>query len=231
MSTLQKLGQSFSQKALGLTAGVAVGGMMLGLGAFVESASAVNIAGYEIDERGFADTLINSGGSLSTPQGGSISTALTDRSLLTSVVSQNPATNPFVTLGFLNNPVVNEAGKNDLVFFELGSIDFLDITINGILKTVITEWITGETLGTSPDRNINAVEIDLDDFGISAGQSITEVKVGLGTRFPFTNTTADLALVASLNTQDVPEPSAIFGLLATFGFIAYQQKQKLTKKA
>ncbi|MBD2293559.1 hypothetical protein H6G06_08670 [Anabaena sphaerica FACHB-251] len=223
MTTLKKLGQFFSQKALrSLSAGVAVSSIMLGLGAFAKPASAVNIAGYDFNDEDFANTLVNFAGNFTTP-GGSIQTVLTDQDLTTYAFSFTPGA--FVQLGF-NTPVINLSG-NDLAFFDLGIPDTFQVSIDGNNYLPYDSLFTGFST-SNPTFNVNVATIDLNDFGVALNDSISEIYIKLDT-LSGDDTVPSLALVAAIRTT--PEPSAMFGLLATVGFLACQRKFKMLKKA
>ncbi|WP_413175649.1 hypothetical protein [Anabaena azotica] len=223
MSTFNKLGQLFSQKALrSLSAGVAVSSIMLGLGAFAKPASAVTIAGYELNET--ADQLLATYGNFTT-SGGTLQSVLLDQDVATYAYSFTPGA--FVKLGF-SNGVINALG-DDLALFDLGIADAFSVTINNVQKIYSTAD-TGYSTGGVDDDIINVATINLDDFGIASGGFIYDLIIGLDNKTPL-QTVPSLAVIGSLNGRSVPEPSAMFGVLATAGFLACQRKLKLVKKA
>jgi hypothetical protein len=223
MSTLKKLGQLFSQKALrSLTTGVAVSSIMLGLGAFAKPASAVTIGGIEVDTNALADLLLDSANV--TSNGNSVESSIIDGNVATTVfASSTPGA--FVKLGF-SNPILNAVG-DDLALFELGLPDSFSVEINGQTFDYQT-YETGD-FTDNPIRSINVATLDFSDFGIALGDYVSEILVKLDNLSPDNGTTPALGLVAGI--RSVPEPSAMFGLLATAGFLACQRKLKLSKKA
>ncbi|TAF11211.1 MAG: hypothetical protein EAZ77_01245 [Nostocales cyanobacterium] len=220
MTTLNKLGQFFSQTALrSLSLGVAAGSVMLALGV-AKPASAVVIGGVDLSDDGFASRVISRTGSFAT-SGGSISSVLIDKNVSTYAYSTRPGTS--VTLGF-NNPIINGTGF-DLALFDLDeSLAIFNLTIAGITKSY-QSFFTGTFTDDANQYPINVAKVNLDDFGIRANDSINRLTIGFDT-----NESPSLALVGTL-TRSVPEPSAMFGILATAGFLACQRKFKLAKKA
>ncbi|MEA5575425.1 PEP-CTERM sorting domain-containing protein [Anabaena sp. UHCC 0451] len=222
---LKKLGQLFSHKALrSLGLGVAAGSMMLGLGAFAKPASAVTVGGIDLNSQALADELLESFGSFTT-SGGTLDSVLLDGQVTTSAFSATPGA--FVTLGF-SNPILNSVG-NDLAIFELGLPDSFRFEING--SEGLGEYLTTETgfETSNPTRSINVALIDFSDFGVAIGDYVSEIKIKLDTISEDFGSTPDIALVAGI--RSVPEPSSMLGLLATAGFLAYQRKSKIAKKA
>lgn len=228
MVNLKQLGQSLSQKAIStLGAGVAAGAMMLGVTGFAQSASAVTIAGIELSDNGFANVISSSGleGISGFATGFSVSGVLNDQNTHTYAQVPLSSTSGSVTLGF-SNLVFNGSGA-DIALFELDSFeDGFNVTIGGITNYVASSF-TGffdPILG----QEINVAQIDLSNFGITAGSTISQIEVALGPDVD--SVFSKLALAGSI-TQSTPEPSAMLGLLATAGLFAYQRKSKSAKKA
>ncbi|MBK1989842.1 PEP-CTERM sorting domain-containing protein [Sphaerospermopsis aphanizomenoides BCCUSP55] len=222
MSTLNKLGKLFSKKALrSLGAGVAVGSIMLGLGAFAKPASAVNIAGTEYDDEDFANALLDYSGSFTTP-GGDLQTVVTDQDLTTYAFSFTPGA--FVKLGF-DTPVINASGA-DIALYDLGIPDTFQVSLDGVNYLSYESFDTGYDT-ENPTYDVNVATVDLSDFGLDLNETINEIFIKLDT-VSADETVPSLALVAAI--RKVPEPSAMFGLLATAGFLACQRKLKLSKR-
>jgi hypothetical protein len=224
MSTLKKLGQFFSEKALrSLSTGIAVSSIMLGLGAFSKPASAVVlIGGIEVDTNALADILLESANV--TSNGNSVESAILDGNVATTVfASTTPGA--YVKLGF-SNPILNSVG-DDLALFELGLPDRFSVKING--QTFDYETYETGDFTDNPVRSINLATLDFNDFGIALGDYVSEILIKLDNISTNYGTTPALGLVAGI--RSVPEPSAMFGLLATAGFLACQRKQiKAVKK-
>jgi len=123
------------------------------------SKAAIVIGGYSFDDNAFADTLISSSGAFTT-SGGSLSSVLTDKDASTYAFSFS--TDAYVELGFTDNLLVNGLGA-DLVLFELGELDTFKISIGRTTNSYTTTF-TGQTVGGS---NLNAISINLDDFGVA----------------------------------------------------------------
>jgi hypothetical protein len=79
-------------------------------------------------------------------------------------------------LTFTDNVLINGLG-DDLAVFELGDTDWLTITIAGVTKQYQPSY-TGfnHSSCTGCVNHINLVTIDLDDFGVSAGVALTEIR-------------------------------------------------------
>lgn len=206
--------------ALGLAALIA--------GAAPASASVV-IGGYTFDVNAFADTAVSGGsgsGSIftfSAPPGGlspSLQSALTDKSADTGTYFSAGSTSgltAFVDLGFTDNVVVNGAGV-DLVIFEEAAAQFVRVTIGGVsleLPGIDTGIDNGWGL------NINAVVVNLGDFGVAAGDTVSGMRIDLSGPMGNGGTTPSILEVGALNSRTpggtVPEPAswalAALGLL------------------
>lgn len=218
MSTLNKLGQLFSQKVVrSLSAGVAAGTVMCAVGAVAQPANAALIGGVDIDK--FASYVIVDG-DFDGPNGDFL-TGFTDELVETYGFAVNGQ--GFALFGF-NEQVFNGAGA-DIALFDLdSSLAQFKVIINGITRvydSVFTDSFTND----SNRFPVNVARVELSDFGLVDGDFINEILIDFNTE-----SSPSLALVGSLQ-RSVPEPSAMFGLLATIGFLASQRGLKFAKKA
>jgi len=100
-------------------------------------------------------------------------------------------------LTFTDNVAINDVGF-DLVIFEMAAPEIFGVEINGHL-----DEIASAPLGFTNEegRAVNGVEIDLSDFGVGDGDTISSVRL-----FSVTSS-ADIAVVAAFNSA-VPAPGA-----------------------
>ncbi len=184
------------------------------------------VGGLTFQDNAFADEVINSGGSLTTfafdvPNAGTLPEVLTDTDTATFVIG---GTNAFVELGFVDNLVINGNG-NDLAIFEQGGLaDSFLLKINNITLQVDTSF-TGEF--ASDGREINVGLVDLDDYGILSGGSISSIFLDLE---QITDAPPAISLVGALNSDSVvPEPSTcVLSLIGLFG-LALRKKLPLCR--
>ena len=178
------------------------------LSATAASAS-VTVGGFTFDNNAFVDTLLSSSGSF-TVSGGTLSSVLTDTNVATYAFPSSEGAS--LTLGFTDNVAVNGAG-NDIVLFELGTPDTWNVLINGVTHSY-TSSATGESAG---GFSLNAAALDLSDFGIGAGASITSLRLSFVTSN--SGTVASTSLVGALNSGPVgvPEPATWATMLFGFG--------------
>lgn len=209
-----------------ITAGI-TGIAAMALAAITGSANAatITVAGQSFDETAFADT-VNATDGTNRLFGAGGSTAPTDLndalsgSNLQTGANCTSATCAYEAL-FTDNSVVNEAG-DDLIIFGLGDpagAEIFSISINGTTIGGFDAAATGELVeGTSFD--LASVSIDLSDFGIGLGETVSSVL------FSYTNATGGseefLAFAAINNavngpvviddpdTPEVPLPAAFY---------------------
>jgi len=177
------------------------------------ASASITVGGYTFDNNAFVDTLISSTGSFTT-SGGSLSDVLTDTDAGTYAFSWTSGAS--VNLGFTDNFLVNGTGM-DLVLFETGVPDTFKVTLNGITNNYLTNY-TGYSAG---GWDLNAVAINLDDFGIASSATLSSVLLGLD--YVGSGTVPSLSLVGALNSSNsaVPIPAAVWllgsGLVGLIG--------------
>jgi hypothetical protein len=107
-----------------------------------------------------------------------------------------------VTFG--NAALQNRAGA-DFVIFELGIPDDVSVTLNSITNT----YLTVNTGFTAAGFNLNAIAIDLSNFGIANNALVSTIEVNNAS--PVTGS-ASIDAIGALNTSSVPEPSTFVSL-------------------
>ena len=198
----------------------------LGSFALGQGASALTLGGFtfELGERAFADDGFLVSGTIRwwCGSGTSIRDSISG-SDLSDCLNNNTGDSGIVEVLFLDNTIVNGPGT-DLVIFELsGHLDpgtpdprerFGVSIFDGTSFSPFVEFnpiATGmESLPGALD--IFVVEIELADFGLAAGAQTQRVRlhifdVGLGTK------SADIGALGALNSDPVPEPTAVALLL------------------
>jgi hypothetical protein len=230
MITFKNLGQLFSQKAItSLGAGVAISAIMLG-GALAKPASAATIGDITLSDNGFATNAFtfdadgNLGGPFIGSPSGDVIGSLTDQSIDTFVFSSDRT--GFVLLEF--SEVLN-AGGDDVALFSLQNSNalFRVSADSGVTWGDFGVRSVNDTTTLPPIVPVFAAEIDLSLLGIAQGGSINSLLIDFGTG---TTRSPILALAGTIQ-RSVPEPSAMFGLLATVGFLASNRGLKRAKKA
>jgi hypothetical protein len=179
-----------------------------------QAGAAVTVGGYTFADNAFADSLISSMGTFTT-SGGSLASVLTDINEATYAFTDDESA--YVRLGFVDNALVNGTGY-DLVLFELGIRDgfYVSLTIDGLSTPgEYFYYFSDDTGFDAAGFNLNAVAINLDDFGVPADASLSSIVIGLSATGD-AGTTPSLSLVGALNSESVavPEPTtlALLGL-------------------
>lgn len=173
------------------------------------------LGGLNFADNAFADSVItftpsivfrrqlNSGGQIVvTPQ-----EAVTGSDLATSTIEMDPTQS--LTVGFVDNSIVNGAGA-DLVVFELfGSPDFGAVTINGITHgpTSVVQLGLIPIPGTTFSNHVNYALYDLSDFNVALGATVNSVTVA-----GMAITRSEYAAFGALNSAavgELPEPGSL----------------------
>ncbi|WP_309399999.1 PEP-CTERM sorting domain-containing protein [Cerasicoccus maritimus] len=163
----------------------------------------------------FADAASSTGSPLIYGGALSISDALSGSDLTTGVEFVGAET---VQIDFIDNTIKNIAG-NDLVIFEYGANpETISLTVGSMesMSIVYASVFSFQEGGT----NINEIRVDLNDFGIAMGNSVSSIfiKVGDSAHKP------EISGAASL--EPIPEPgqyALIFGL-AILGYLLLRRK-------
>jgi hypothetical protein len=156
------------------------------------------LGGITFDDTAFADELVASSGEFSIIFPASLEEAVTGHDTATSASSDDAGA--FLELGFTDNIVVNGTGF-DLVLVEGGGVeDAFELTIDSVTLLVETMFTGEQTLSGA---NMHFGFVDLDDFGVLPGASVSSVIVGMDPPAPHRPA---LFAVGALN---VPEPPTL----------------------
>ncbi len=174
----------------------------------------VTLGGFTFDDEAFPDAAFrvpgNPNPTFSFPTSGSVNGDL--------VIAADPDPTTFLAgaptvfdLIFVDNRLVNESGP-DLVVFELGVVEgfSLDVEVAGDFVGPL-QYVTiptGEVVTTPAGDvlSLNAVAIDLDDFGVPFDERIQTIRIDNDSRFlPGSQVrSADIAAVGALNSLLAP---------------------------
>jgi hypothetical protein len=179
---------------------------VLALNVSTAAAATITLGGFTFDTTAFpTNASFVSGGppSLSFATTGNINSDLlkaTD-SDLTSYIFGTPVD---FTVTFGNAALQNRAGS-DFVIFELGTPDDVSVKVGSTTHT----YLTVDTGFTAAGFALNAIGIDLSDFGIANNALLSTIEVNNAS--PVTGS-ASLDAIGALNTASVPEPGTFVSL-------------------
>ncbi len=164
-----------------------------------QARASIIVGGLTFDDNAFADELVSSVGSYSVGGAATLDAALVGPDASSYAFSFSPDAQ--LVLRFVDNLLFNGAGA-DLAVFDLGVNDSFDlaIAVGGATRT----YTTASTPFTAGGFDLNAALIDLSDFGLAAGATVSDIQI-----FPLIfGTTPSFAAFGALNSQAaVPEPS------------------------
>lgn len=177
------------------------------------ASATTTVGGYKFADDAFADAVVITGDATFS-SGTTPVSALIDKD-----VNTYTGVNGTLSFAFNDNVVFNGTG-NDLVLFELGNIlDGWNVTINSITRTY-TSSFTGQQ---GSQFQINAAAIDLSDFGLANGATLSRLLLAPGSG-------TSTSLVGALNSQSVtaavPEPATWGMMVLGFGAMGFAMRRR-----
>ncbi len=178
--------------------------------------AATIVAGMTLEDSAFADQVLTSSGTW-TIYGGSFSAAVTGSDVTTSYYVTSSSATAYADLLFTDNLIQNRTGA-DLAVFELSGVGSagqlgcaVTLTINGVKKTYSPVWA---------QNDVYIAKINLDDFGVAANATISQIRIWGSTAHP------DYAAFAAINNVNLPEPSSICLLgFISLAFLYFKKKK------
>lgn len=191
--------------------------LALPLALLVSTAQAVSIGGYDISAFATSMPGVTNPVGLSFT-GPSLFDTVTDSSVDTYVMKTSGTDVSALTLGFASGALVNGVG-DDLVLFEIGGASAFSVTIGSTndpkLATTDTGFLTGG------NEQLNAVAIDLSDFGVADNAEVLQITVGGLVVGGATFALAGALAPAPPTVSPIPVPAAVWlfgsGLLGLLG--------------
>jgi hypothetical protein len=167
---------------------------------------ALTVGGYTFEDYAFATKLKSYNGNFSTTDGYSLSDALTDKNEVTYATLAPPkVSEAYVVLEFNSCNIVNGPDA-DIVLFELAGLSMFKLKLNDVDKVYTTKYMkTVYTEYYSTGIDLNAVAIDLSDFGIASGALLNSLWIGMDIGGPG-NLLPSLTLAGALNCVHLPVP-------------------------
>jgi hypothetical protein len=182
------------------------------------SLAVINVGPYVFDDNAFPDAALYIAGgppTLSFVTSGDINTDL--------LIAANPDPGSYIygtpvrfRLQFVDNRIVNDAGA-DLVLFELGTDDAAELSILNLnVWTAAQNYVMTPTGFNVGGFSLNAVAINLDDFGVPAMGLVEYIEL-FNTGTGGTTISSSICAVGALNSV-VPEPATLL-MLALGGVV------------
>lgn len=183
--------------------------------------ASITVAGITFDDSAFADEVLGVSGSptferIVGPTTGNRVATTADDALLGSDLASSTielTTSQSVTVGFTDNAIINLAGY-DLIIFETFSGaegGIVEVEIGGVTQFEAATSLGSFEILPGVYHYINAMYIELDDYGFAANQTTQYVQAWGGT-YP---QSSEYAAFGAVNNVVIPAPGAI--LLGSIG--------------
>ena len=177
------------------------------------SMAAIYVAGYGFADNAFADKLTSSSGNY-------VYTGATlEDSVVGSTVSDYAYSfdaGAYLALQFTDNKVSN-GFMYDLAIFELGIPDTFKVSLT--IGGTTLNYTTASTGYNAGGYSLNVALVDLSDFGVAPGATISDIVLGMDIYGRDSGTVPSLTAVGALNSCPVPEPSTYFAGMSALGML------------